>query len=478
MIVATGVRDLAEEPLLPERAGGTTRVAAAAASLPVLALVVLSALGPMLSFAGGGGDGSAVRQLLYLATFLAAAALTRCWEKPRRLFVIPVTVLLALAWCWLSLTWSLVPAIGMRRLILTSLIVWTAFLAVRRIGYDASMATIRTALIALLAVSYLMVLLVPTMAIHQTGEVHDTKLAGAWHGVFFHKNQAGPAFALLLLMLIFGEWKPGRGLKLVTAVATGFFLYMTHSKTSLGILGFATLVGLVNLKIGRARRLVIPVLLLVGVAGTLLIETQWDVLTAPLTCSTAFTGRPQIWDALLRYAEERPFTGSGYGSFWNIGEGRGPIYAYADDWVAVQVTGHNGYLDLLVQIGLPGLALAVLAFLLLPIGKLLVSPWIPPARGAFLIAALVFIAAHNMTESSLLDRDMFVFVFGLLVLAMIRCAARYPTGSLTRTGSGMLPSARPRVPTPRASRSVRVPPGGSSRLYRTPLLTKYVKQIG
>jgi O-antigen ligase len=115
--------------------------------------------------------------------------------------------------------------------------------------------------------------------------------------------------------------------------------------------------------------------------------------------------------------------GSGYGSFWNIGP-LSPIFTYAGNngWITRIASGHNGYLDVAAQIGIPGLLLAVIVLILLPIYTLLTNDQIDRSRGALLIASLIFCAGHNVTESTLLDRDMFVQVYLMLTLALLQRA--------------------------------------------------------
>jgi hypothetical protein len=65
-----------------------------------------------------------------------------------------------------------------------------------------------------------------------------------------------------------------------------------------------------------------------------------------------FTGRVLIWRALMNFIGDHFWLGTGYGSFWNVGDD-GPIYRYASGWVTRISEGHNGYLDLACQLGVP-----------------------------------------------------------------------------------------------------------------------------
>jgi O-antigen ligase len=68
---------------------------------------------------------------------------------------------------------------------------------------------------------------------------------------------------------------------------------------------------------------------------------------------TSLSGRLPLWQALLRYAGQRPYVGYGFGAFW--GPSRfGEIFA-ATKWHAV--VAHNGFLDEILATGLVGLTL-------------------------------------------------------------------------------------------------------------------------
>jgi len=109
--------------------------------------------------------------------------------------------------------------------------------------------------------------------------------------------------------------------------------------------------------------------------------------------------------------------GAGYGSFWGIGPD-GPVYDYAKGWLWELHEGHNGYLDLLATIGVPGLALVIIGTTIVPLGSLLLSQTANGARGALLVGLIFFAAVHNIGESTLFDRDSISWTFMLFAIAL------------------------------------------------------------
>jgi O-antigen ligase len=415
-------------------------------------LLVLAVLGPIMSYSAlpMTGEGSPLRQGAYLLTFALAIYAVRPVEDPRRLLVVPIPLLLTLGWCWLSVTWAIEPGIAARRLLLTCVVIWTLFLTVERLGYERSVTVFRIALAITLVANYLAVFGLPEFGVHQVGEPDDKTLIGNWRGIMMHKNVAGAVCAVTVLAFVNDAQRIATWLRVgVIALAT-IFLVFTQSKTSLGLLGFGVAAGLLFSRYqSRYRPAVIIALCFAAVFAAVLGSIFRNVLALKFTDRDAFTGRGQIWAALADYWQDHPLTGAGYGSFWNIGPDS-PIYRVAKGWVTQVATGHNGFLDLLATIGLPGLLLTLAACLVIPFWRLLLSNRIPAQRGAFALSLILFCFAHNATESSLLDRDTFVevtLIFAIALIAPIMAIAREGTGQGASSGRKRRAVPRPqRVP--------------------------------
>lgn len=378
------------------------------------------------------GQGDLAREIAFvvvLAMALVATQGAQGAQGVRRFFNVPVTLALALGWCWLSMVWAMNPDVTIRRLLLTTMIVVIIFNLAQALRFEETVRIVRRVFVITLAASYAAVLLAPSIGIHRAADVAgigiDPDLIGCWKGVLAHKNYAGVACAFTVILFTFDA----RGMRLLprAAVILGalLFLYKTRSKTSAGILVAAIVCGwLFTMYNPRRRVAVVSIIVVVAAAIAIFVYYDWDALSAPFNRPDAFTGRVQIWKVLVEYHSDHPL-GSGYGSFWNIGPDRQMLhYVKSTNWVAGQPQAHNGYLDLLVQLGMPGLILGILAFIVAPIGRLLVSLEARRAQGGMLLAMIIFSAGHNFTESSYLDRDQLVEVFCLLAIALVGVIAR------------------------------------------------------
>jgi O-antigen ligase len=390
------------------------------------ALILLSLAGPWMTNQGDPGL-SQLREVGYSTILLATLVAIAPWRHPERLLVVPWPLLAALGWCGLSLIWALEPGVGLRRVLLTAMVLWALFAQVREIGVERAVTILRGLLALLLIANFVAVLVYPAVGIHPAS---DQDLANNWRGVMGQKNWAGMTCALTVLIFAFDAAAIPIAVRIGFAVAAAFFLIFTQSATSMGV-GAAALIfgGLFawRTQIEGQGRLAPPGWAWVpfGIVAALCIGLALfpAAYLEFLSDQSGMTGRYGIWTALIRAFGDRPLLGFGFGSFWDLGPD-GPAAVYGESWVTRLSQGHNGYLDLLVQIGLPGTLLVLFATLVWPLQRLLAGGQ-HPARvlGA---AVMLFCLGHNFTESTLFDRDAIGQVFLMIAIALLWNATAAP----------------------------------------------------
>jgi O-antigen ligase len=380
-------------------------------SATFLALLMLVLAGPLLSGQSDSltGEGNALRQVSYLLVFAGLLAATFQAGGVDRALRTSALVNILVLYCWLSLLWAINPGVGMRRAVLTTIIIYSIFVAVGALGSARTLHLIKTVLAAVLFLNFAAVVLMPQVGVHQFEAGGDPGLIGDWRGVFPDKNLTGAITAVTVLILWFDPRSKSNLVHLGLILGSLVFLVQTGSKTSLGI-------GLVSLVLGLSYRrydwrwwpVAMVSLALLALAAAWAVLANWDLIGSILDRQDAFTGRTQIWSTVLAYLGDHWLLGSGYGSFWNVGPDS-PIYAYARSgaWITRITSSHNGYLEVAAQIGVPGLLIAMVALFLHPLGRLLTDPG-HKEGGAVLLALLVFCAGQNLTEATMLDRDNFV----------------------------------------------------------------------
>lgn len=376
--------------------------------IAIIALIALVMLGPLMTIVEGGtaGEGSIDRQIGYLLIFGLTIYAIRPTATPGSLVAFTWPILLTFAWCWLSLTWAIDPGVAVRRVFLTTLVGWMVFALVRHAGYQLSADILRYSLLVSVLISYLFVALDPAIGMHLYSEPGiSTALIGNWRGFLGHKNFAGAVCALCIIMFLFDAKRVRPAIRIVAIVVAGYFLFRSQSKTSGGMLVLAALGGMIfELVSLRLRRYLIPILTIGGSVAWFLTSAYGDMVQSNFLNPKAFTGRGQIWSALLNYAADHPLLGAGFGSFWNI-QKMSPVFEYGHGYVTIIFVGHSGYIDQLVTVGIPGVLMMIFAMAVWPLAKLLISQQIPKGQGALISAMLMFCIGHNITESGLFERD-------------------------------------------------------------------------
>lgn len=216
-------------------------------------------------------------------------------------------------------------------------------------------------------------------------------------------------------------------------VLLGLTLYLLRgSKTchsSTAIVGFVISVGIlfglesIKKKAARARRIVLVgtlVFILVAPAVYFLFEA-FD--TTPVQFVLDATGRDLtlsdrtiLWTDVLNNAANNPVLGVGFGAFW-VGREALTLYAFPNwdkktPWRPHQ--GHNGYIDVYVDLGLVGEALVLLMIwsaLAGALKELETNFEFGRIRITFLLAILM----NNLTEASLLKGTHSLWFMFLLV---------------------------------------------------------------
>ncbi len=368
-------------------------------------------------FRGAIGQGDAVNQALHVVIFVMLLAGSGMLSK-RELFCVPLGLALLLAYCFFSVTWAIAPFISFRRISLTALVVWVTFRQINDLGTERALKLIRYVLIAVLIVNYLMVFLTP-YGIHSEVFGEESSVVGDWRGIIPHKNVAGAACAFTVLFFTFDNRQFPRIVSALVIAAATIFLYYTHSSTSELSLVLALAMGFAIRTYDASHRFA------VGICLAMVVGLALQILFVNLTALSDFvndpgalTGRGAIWPLLFEYAREHLWTGAGFSSFWQIGADS-PIWTLTNGWVAVYAAhGHNGFLDLLVTIGLPGMILAIVVMIVWPLLRLLLSQSIGKPRRSLLMAIIIFCAGHNLAESTLLNTASLVEVFLLIAMAI------------------------------------------------------------
>jgi O-antigen ligase len=303
---------------------------------------------------------------LYQAAILALTLAMTAFllqNDPRRLHVIvtPLVVVM-LAWMALSVMASPNLDISARRFILTLLvivIVAGALQLPQDVRHFSNLLAAGTLIV--LATAYAGVIFLPHLSIHGMAEVLEPQHAGSWRGHFAHKNIAGAAMVLAIFVGLFVARVSSVALGSAIVLLATVFLLFTGAKTSTGLAALTLATAWI---VTTLRSQGLRAVLVVGSVAFFLLFTVGSVLIAPVRAvleavasDPTFTSRDDVWRFALGQLWERPLVGYGFQAFWRTSA---MFYSGAESWAATTTDAHNGYVELAVTIGLPGLALVML----------------------------------------------------------------------------------------------------------------------
>lgn len=349
----------------------------------------------------------------------------RRWRQLIRSWAPAMLVALPVAWACASKSWSIMPDDTGRRAF--ALVLTTVF------GFGLGAAFTGRRMVQIIAAAGLLLAggsVVISVAVPRDG-VEQLVNAGDWRGLWDTKNAlAGFMMIGALAAACAATVTDGhRRLWIASFVLCVFDLLMSRGKTSLVCL----LLGLALLAVfSLARRGPVRAVLAVWASTTLTLAAGFasfvvpDVFFHAIGKDPTLTGRTQIWAAVLGQVAQRPLTGFGFAAFWNKESIPAMVVAKQTGWVAPEA--HNGWLDLLAQVGWVGLVLTSLGCLLglvFAIGR-----WSGRDDGWFAPIYLVVFLGMSLAESVLLSGNNLVWVIFVAVLTQLLGPAEPATSVL------------------------------------------------
>jgi O-antigen ligase len=228
---------------------------------------------------------------------------------------------------------------------------------------------------------------------------------GGWKGILGHPNPLAQLMALNILfwsLHLVNKPKNPR-LSIVIIITSLIVLVFTSSAGSLCIfiiLGSLTFL-LRFLKSLKFRWALVSILLFitVSIGMTSWITSNLENILKALGRDLSFTGRTPLWEGVVEKIGQKLFLGYGYGAFWESEDNLAYIQKAAG-WVAHQP--HNGFLALLLDLGLLGLLLFLLSYLTNLVRAVLYLTHSKSVESLLPIILLVFMILGNLSETNLL----------------------------------------------------------------------------
>jgi O-antigen ligase len=208
------------------------------------------------------------------------------------------------------------------------------------------------------------------------------------------------------------------------------FVLFSGGKSSTLICGFAILL---SFGIQRSRSKFIWLLLiatplillnLFGLGSVAFPEVGTFVASLPV--DGTFTGRTDVWRFALAHVPDHLAFGHGLSAFWNTASLR---FGVEDNtvWAGNASHAHNGYLDAVLAMGLPGLVVTLLALAIMPARDLYRASkrGADPALTLMAMQIWLFGIYLSSVESFLFDRSNAIWITFLFAVFAIRYLATF-----------------------------------------------------
>lgn len=320
-------------------------------------------------------------------------------------------LLLLIFWAGLSMFWSADPATTVLR---TIAIIMAFFAAIGlSIYFDARALARITTIAVLIGMGLSLLLFVAGDPLAQT----EIGLRGA----FTHKNSLGQVTSIGVVLGAGLALRPGdRWLGLLTVAVGLACLVLARSATALAACaaGVALLPAFVMLGAKQLPRFTKPALIVGGGLAAIVLGMSYTLVLELLGRDPSLTNRDLIWEFTLDNWSRRPLTGFGFRAFWTAPYNLGLVHAYFYD---AYDQSHNGFLQILLDLGLVGLGLFVLWLVLV----FLRAPGVigDPDKRVWVVLWVVFLI-YAMTEAIFLAPNGFTWFVVTLAAMIITPAER------------------------------------------------------
>jgi O-antigen ligase len=351
--------------------------------------------------------------------------------------------------CPLSAMWSIAPDETILRYI-SLLSVFLVCFAISVCGWQRKrfQHVVIPPVLFILAGSLLMGMMYPNR-IAEVGT--DISQMNAWHGITHSKNEFGMVAAMGMIVFMNGLLaREGRAIwSIAGAAVAGTCLMLSRSHTSMfsAVVGVGFMVLVMRLPFVKRS---FSTQVVTGTASTILLYEMAiqnvvpgvNTLFAPILGltgkDTTFSARTIIWAVVKEHIQGAPYLGTGYGAYWLGPLTSSPSYVFVPMMNFYPTEAHNGYLDIVNDLGLLGL-MFLLVFLAWFIYQGIQLLRFDRSQAALYLGLLFQEMVINMSESDFFSRTN---TFSILMLATL-CLSRALAGARTQARSNARVAAQP-----------------------------------
>lgn len=263
----------------------------------------------------------------------------------------------------------------------------------------------------------------------KAGTMYWAPFDGAWRGLFWHRNHLSSISALLGVVylcrtiLAFEKRNATGILDVILYVLTLIILFFAESAT--GYILFILLNFLVFciwtwLRIYHRLRMWHYVSILAILTACLIwMFSNLDFVFGLFNRNTTLTGRVGLWNYLLSFmVPDRLLWGHGFGAFWTLDSMREQVRR-GIGWASQPLIADNGFLDILLHLGLVGLGLLLLIVFVASLRSIRYALERKTLAAFFPLLFMVYASMANIPFSLFAETEVFIWLIMIANLFMI-----------------------------------------------------------
>jgi exopolysaccharide production protein ExoQ len=390
---------------------------------------------------GGDGEGSLFKQVAWSCMFVIMffySILDKNNKLESPIGLIPITLLILIAYAAISIYWSPFPLISTKRLIQVIGVVFIGVAISRFESKGYLFVDILFGPIIFFVLSGLMISLVlPGYAFDQD---HALKAFS------YTKNNWGQLSLLASLVALFAllKSKDKYWLKLLLLIVCSASLILSRSTTSITAFIIVSITTFTYMLLKRGG-LIGKSLLLFSIVAVLTVATLYIFFTGDSPLDLLFdtffrvankeanlTGRDTIWHLMFIEISNHPWFGIGYGGFW-VEIGGAAEWVIRSFKVSFRLnSGHSGYIDLINELGYVGLCLFIFVCVehIKNIYTVIKTKYY--LIGLFHLTITISFLALNYAETSILRHtNLWWIIFSISLIVMKNSSKQLKTNNLT-----------------------------------------------
>jgi len=318
-------------------------------------------------------------------------------------------LLLLIAMVVLSVFWSITPSKTASRSVALVTMVGACFaFALASWHPRRFQAVVRPLLTTFLLLSLVLGIIDEKLVLERGNTI---SLQGAWHGLAVQKNEFGQIASFGALLWLH-PWlaKEKRFLSVLPGLAIAIScLALSRSSTSYFALVLCTTVMAIVLRMRRRsisvrKAFVVAIAVFVTLYGLVAMHLVpgLDALLGPIAALTGkdgtFSARTMIWQLIEQHIHDAPILGTGYAAYWTGPHPDSPSYIFLALMYFYPTESHNGYLEVVNDLGLVGLVV-LLAYIGIYFRQVFRLMRTDVSQAALLLAILFHQLIINLSES-------------------------------------------------------------------------------